>query len=284
MAPTFERTVDPVTHPILKSHVIDGKAVLPMSLHLEWLAHAAIHGNPGMAFHGFNDLRVTSGVQIDAGSQVFLKAFAGKGVKQDKSLVVPVQLRSKRKDGREAIHSRAEIVLMSSLPSPPPADKSPTVKPVSYPVAQAYKDFLFHGTALRGIEKIEGSSESAFIGTALTAPSPADWFLSPLRSSWIAEPLVLDSSFQMMILWTQMQHDSGSLPCFAGRYRQFRKTFPAGPVTVVIRVRRDDGTFARADIDYLDAEGRVIAQMQDYECVMEKTLNAAFKKNQLARS
>ncbi|MCE9567577.1 MAG: SDR family NAD(P)-dependent oxidoreductase [Planctomycetes bacterium] len=283
MVATFERTVDPVTHPILRSHVLDGKAVLPMSLHLEWLAHAALHGNPGMTFHGFNDLRVTSGVQIDSSGPVQLRAFAGKGVKQDKSLVVPVQLRSKRKDGREAIHSRAEIVLMSSLPSPPPADKPPTVKPVSYPVAQAYRDFLFHGTALRGIEKIEGSSESAFIGTALAAPSPADWFLSPLRSSWIAEPLVLDASFQMMILWTQKQHESGSLPCFAGRYRQFRKAFPPGPTTVVIRVRRDDGTFARADIDYLDAEGRVIAQMQDYECVMEKSLNEAFRKNQLAR-
>ncbi len=284
MSPAFDRAVDSITHPILKSHVIDGKAVLPMSLHLEWLAHAALHGNPGLVFHGFNDLRVTSGVQIDASGPVQLRAFAGKGVKQDKSLVVPVQLRSRRKDGREAIHSRAEIVLVAGLPSAPPADSPPVVGTVSYSVSQAYREQLFHGSAMRGIERIQGISESAFIGTASPAPAPADWFLSPLRSSWIAEPLVLDASFQMMILWTQAQHETGSLPCFASRYRQFRKTFPTGPTKVVIRVRRDDGTFARADIDYLDADGRVIAQMQDYECVMEKTLNAAFRKNQLARS
>jgi len=284
MVQTFERTVDSITHPILKSHVLDGKAVLPMALHLEWLAHAALHGNPGMVFHGFNDLRVTSGVQIEASVPVQLRAFAGKGVKQDKLLVVPVQLRSKRKDGRETIHSRAEIVLVSGLPSPPPADSPPSVSPVSFSIAQAYREQLFHGTAMRGIERIEGISESAFVGTATRSPSPADWFLSPLRSSWIADPLVLDASFQMMILWTQSQHDSGSLPCFAGRYRQFRKTFPATPTKVVIRVRRDDGTFARADIDYLDVDGRVIAQMQDYECIMQTTLNEAFRKNQLARS
>jgi malonyl CoA-acyl carrier protein transacylase len=283
MTPTFERTVDPVTHPILKSHVLDGKAVLPMALHLEWLAHAALHGNPGYLFHGFNDLRVTAGVQIDASGPVQVRAFASKPVKQDKLLVVPVQLRSKRKDGRDTIHSRAEIVLTSALPTPPPADRPPTVQPVTYSVAQAYREQLFHGAAMRGIERIEGMSATAFIGTALPAPIPGDWFLSPLRSSWLADPLVLDVSFQMMILWTQGQHQTGSLPCFAGRYRQYRKTFPSGPTTVVIRVRRDDGIFARADIDYLDAEGRVIAQMQDYECVMEKTLNEAFRKNQFGR-
>ena len=39
---------------------------------------------------------------------------------------------------------------------------------------------------------------------------------------------VLDASFQMMILWSFAQHGAGSLPCFAGRYRQFRRSFPAG--------------------------------------------------------
>jgi hypothetical protein len=49
----------------------------------------------------------------------------------------------------------------------------------------------------------------------------------------------------------------------------------------VVRVTRDNGAFARADIDYLDAEGGVVAQMQDYECMIEKTLNQAFGRNQL---
>ena len=35
---------------------------------------------------------------------------------------------------------------------------------------------------------------------------------------------------------------------------------------------RDNGKFARADIDYLDADGQVVAQMQDYECVIDRQL------------
>ena len=126
-------------------------------------------------------------------------------------------------------------------------------------------------------------SDSAFVGVALPAPPPAEWLRVPLRSAWVADPLVLDASFQMMILWTLSRHETGSLPCFAGRYRRYRRSFPTERPTVAIRVRRDDGKFARADIDYLDPDGRVVAQMQDYECVMEKSLAQAFRKNQLVR-
>jgi len=278
----FERSVDTQSHPVLKAHVIDGRVVVPMAVQLEWLAHAALHGNPGLVFHGFNDLRVTSGIQIEPAGTVPLRAMAGKAVRQDKLYVVPVELRGKRKDGRDVIHARAEIVLVAALPAAPPADPPPAVTPYSIPVSRAYQELLFHGPELQGIERVEGLSDSAFIGTAYPAPPPADWFRLPLRSGWVTDPLVLDASFQMMILWTQAQHASGSLPCFVGRYRQFRRSFPADPVTVVIRVRRDDGKFARADIDYLDRDGRVIALMQDYECVIERSLNQAFRKNQIS--
>src|SRR5205085_1251495 len=171
----FERSVEVATHPVLKSHVIDGRAVLPMALHLEWLAHAALHGHPGLVFHGFNDLRVTQGVTVEATAAVGLRAFAGKAAKQDRLFVVPVELRGRRKDGREVIHSRAEIVLAAALPKPPPADRPPAVGAAPFTVEQAYSDVLFHGPDLRGIERIDGSADDAFIGAALAAPPPADW-------------------------------------------------------------------------------------------------------------
>jgi hypothetical protein len=149
-------------------------------------------------------------------------------------------------------------------------------------VDEVYRYFLFHGPDLYGIETADGLSDTAFTGTAYPAPAPAEWFANPLRSAWVADPLVLDASFQMMILWSFAQHGAGSLPCFAGRYRQYRRAFPAGPVRVAIRVTRDNGSFARADIDYLDADGQVVAQVQDYECVIDRQLDAAFRKNQLA--
>ena len=125
-------------------------------------------------------------------------------------------------------------------------------------------------------------AEGALIGTVYPAPSPSEWFLEPLRGTWTADPLVLDASFQLMILWSYSQHGAGSLPCFAGRYRQYRRAFPAAPVRVVIRITRDNGSFARADMDFIDqADGSIIAQLQDYECVIDPQLNQAFRRNQL---
>jgi NAD(P)-dependent dehydrogenase (short-subunit alcohol dehydrogenase family)/acyl carrier protein len=279
----FERAVDLPTHPVLRSHVIDGRAVLPMALHMEWLAHAALHGNPGLVFHGFNEMRVTNGVMLEDGATSTVRVYAGKAVKRDSGLFhAPVELRGKRRDGRDVIHSRGEVVLTASLPKAPLFDRTPEVQPYPHPLDEIYRYFLFHGADLHGIERVEGMAEAAFVGTAYPAPTPGEWMTSPLRGGWVMDPLVLDTSFQMMILWSYAQHGAGSLPCFAGRYRQYRRAFPAGPVRVVVRVTRDNGSFARADIDYLDPmDGNVIAQIQDYECVIDPQLNQAFRRNQL---
>jgi len=281
LAAVFERTIDVESHPILRSHVLDGRAVLPIALHIEYLAHAALHGHPGLVFHGFNDLRITQAIKLDADEALTVRAFAGKAMRQDKLFVVPVELRGKAKGGREMLKSRAEIVLTAKLPAPPAADRPPVVAPYPHSVERAYSEFLFHGPDLHGLESIIGAGELAFLGTANAAPPPAEWFLYPLRSSWIADPMIVDCSFQLMCLWSRFQHQHGSVPNFVGRYRQFRRAFPEGPVSLVVRITRDNGTFARADIDYLDPDGQVIAQVQDYECVIEKSMNQAYRRNQL---
>lgn len=281
LALSFERIVDVTSHPVLRSHVLDGRAVLPMAIHLEWLVHAAMHGNPGLLFMGLDNLRITSGVQIDADGAATLRALAGRPTKTEKHYVVPVEIRGRRKDGKDLIHSRADVLLTESLPRAPLPESTPALQPYPHPVDEVYKYFLFHGPDLQGIDRIEGLTELAIVGTAFVAPSPVEWFAQPLRSNWVADPLVLDSCFQMLILWSFAQHGAGSLPCFAGRYRQYRRQFPTGPIKVVARITRDNGTFARADIEFLDPDGQVIAQMQDYECVIDAQLNMSFRRNQL---
>ena len=160
-----------------------------------------------------------------------LRALAGKAVKQDKLFLVPVELRGKRRDGRDVIHSRAEIVLAAALPKA--AGRRPRRRPSSRTRTRSTRCTGTSCSTARTCTASSGSTgcpDAAFIGTAYPAPPPAEWFDSPLRSAWVADPLVLDASFQMMILWSFAQHGAGSLPCFAGRYRQYRRAFPAGPV------------------------------------------------------
>src|SRR5262249_33758629 len=48
LSPVFERQIDVATLPVLRSHVIDGRPVVPMALILEWLAQGALQRNPGL--------------------------------------------------------------------------------------------------------------------------------------------------------------------------------------------------------------------------------------------
>ena len=63
----FEREIGVKQVPILKDHVLNGRAVVPLALIVEWMAHGAVHKNPGLRFHGFDDLRVLKGLTLDAG-------------------------------------------------------------------------------------------------------------------------------------------------------------------------------------------------------------------------
>jgi acyl transferase domain-containing protein/NAD(P)-dependent dehydrogenase (short-subunit alcohol dehydrogenase family) len=277
----FEKTLDLASHPILRDHVLDGRPVLPLALTLEWLAHGALHQNPGLVFHGCNDLRVLHGVILGE-TQVTVRVVAGKAVRSDGLFLVPVEFRSTH-DGREVLHARAEVVLTTDLPPAPDAREAPAGRPYPRGLEEIYQDLLFHGPEFQGIEKVEGCDERGISACIRCAPPPAVWIRNPLRQKWLADPLVLDASFQMMILWSAEQHAAPSLPCRAARYRQFRRSFPVDGVRVVIRVTRSNDLHALADIDYLDGNGRVVARMEDYECAMDPGLRKAFRRRELVQ-
>ena len=280
LALVFEHVLSLDEHPFLGSHVIDSRAVLPMAVHLEWLAHGALHNYPGWQFHGCNQFRILNGIHVEEHLPASLRVVAGKATRQDGLQLIPMELRG-RKQGREVIHSRAEIVLTTKLPNGDAPTPVGELDRYPHAIESIYREFLFHGKFLQSIETIEGSSEHGFVGWSRTAPEPTRWMDHPLRGSWIADPLVIDASFQMMILWTYAYQGSGSLPCFIRNYRQYRKSFGPGAVRIQIQVTRATGALTQADIDFVDAEGNLIARINDYECVVDPTLNEAFRKNKI---
>ncbi len=278
----FERVVERTTHPILESHILDGRPVLPTVLILEWLAHGALHQNPGLQFHGCDELRILHGVILDGDNAPTLRVDAGKANKRDGLYVVPVELRSSRADGREVLHARADIVLANQLPSAPAPLHPLHANPYVRTMAETYRQMLFHGPDFQGIERIETCGPQGVVGVVRAAPPPSEWLHQPLRQRWLADPLVLDCSFQMMVVWSQEIHNVPSLPCLLTRYRQYERSFPAGDVRVVVRITRDHDALALADIDYLDERGQLIARLEGYECVLDAALRRAFARQPLA--
>jgi hypothetical protein len=278
----FERFLDLASHPVLESHILDGRPVLPTVLILEWLAHGALHQNPGLLFHGCNDLRILHGVILDGDTTPTLRINAGKAIRREGFFVAPVELHGIRTGGRDVLHARAEIVLTSQLPTAPSPAPIQNSLPYNRTPEEVYQNLLFHGPDLHGIEQIEGCGEQGIVARVTTSPSPSEWIQHPLRQRWLADPLALDCSFQLMVVWSQEQRGAPSLPCHIAHYRQYQRTFPAASVRVVAHVTRASDLHALADIDYLDERGQVIARLERYECVIDPALRRAFSRKLLA--
>jgi acyl carrier protein/NAD(P)-dependent dehydrogenase (short-subunit alcohol dehydrogenase family) len=279
----FDLDVSIEQYPFLTSHVIDGKAVLPMAVMIEWMAHAAIHNNPGLRFHGFNDLRVLKGATLEQGQTHSLQVMTGKAIKSGGVHVVPVELSGMTAGGQQFVHSRARIVLAARLPEGKSAMERLEMQPYSRSVDEIYQpDRLFHGPDFHGIRELIGCSAEGIASMVRPAPQPDQWIKQPLRNSWLSDPLALDSSFQMMILWSFERYKAGSLPVFAGRYRQYQEAFPATGAEIRVHVTSQSDSKAAAEIDFVDpASGALIARIEGYECVIDASLNASFQRNKL---
>ncbi|QWV95388.1 SDR family NAD(P)-dependent oxidoreductase [Geomonas oryzisoli] len=283
LSEAFSLTLTVPEYPFLRSHVLDGKAVLPMAVIVEWLAHGALHGNPGFRFHGFNDLRICKGVVFEDNTPFTVNVMAGRAEKRESFWLVPVELSSPGVNGKTILHARAEIVLATKHPEGIRSIKEIPSTPYAPHEGVIYNnERLFHGPDLHGIEQVDGCSAKGIAASVKGAPAPAKWIRRPLRSSWLTDPLVLDSAFQMMILWSFERFGAGSLPCFAGRYRQFQESFPREGVQVVIRVTSESKHGASADMEFLDrSSGKLVARLEGYECVIDPSLKQAFQRNKL---
>jgi malonyl CoA-acyl carrier protein transacylase len=273
----FERTLCVKEFPFLKSHVMNSRAVLPVAVITEWFIHGAIHDNPGLNFLGFDDLRVFKGVTLEPNASIKLQIMAGLANKSGEIEIVPVELRSGK-----TLHARALVILSFNRSEQPaatiqiPTDKHPYNNMDIYTSGQ-----LFHGTDLQGIISVDYCSEQGMVAHVKAAPHPDKWMKKPVRSSWHADPLALDASFQMMILWSFDQLGIGSLPTAIKSYRQYQRNFPKEGTQILIRVNEYTKFRAEASIEFLDNNGGLVARIEGYECVTDASLNDAFKKNEL---
>ena len=276
----FVREVSVEALPFLESHVFNGRAVLPAALMVEWLAQAALHGNPGMAFHGLDNFKVLKGVVLEARQSITVSLRTTAATRRNNLHVVPVRMTSRGDKGREVLHAQADVLLTTeNLPAAP----EPAL--VDIPgggYADAYAlGVLFHGAALHGIERVEGIAERGVAAILKAASAPIKWMTHPLRGTWIADPLALDSAFQMMILWSTAHRGAPSLPSALGSYRQFVSVFPKGGCRAVVAVALGISAIAVATIQFFDRQGNLLASAEGCEFVMDATLRDAFRLNRL---
>ncbi len=275
---TAKREIDINSYPVLGSHILDGKPVVPFALITEWLGHGALHENPGLFFYGLDDMRILSGIKLNNNKKM-IRLMAGKSRKKGSIFEVDVEIRNGIKDGVEMIHSRAKAILTDRPAQPPVFSGLDDIdsKPFPMSIDEIYEKILFHGAQLRGIKEIISYSSNKMAARISSAPQPAKWISNPLRSKWLTDPLVLDCAFQMAIIWSFEKTGAVSLPSYTASYRQYRNGFPSDGVTAVLEVKETTRHKMKCDFTFLDQDNVVVAQLTGYEAIIDNSLINAFK-------
>jgi hypothetical protein len=86
----------------------------------------------------------------------------------------------------------------------------------------------------------------------------------------------------MMILWSAAHSGAVGLPCYVARYRQYRRAFPADGARVALEIVKSTELHALGDLDFLAADGQVIARMDGAECTLDAGLERAYRRNRLS--
>jgi len=278
--PAFDRDVSVRALPCLVSHVMNGRAVLPAALIIEWLAHGALHGNPGLAFHGFDGFKVLKGLVLEGDASAHVTVTAAPPQPRDGLLAVPVQFTSRNGSAKTTLHATAEILLADTLPAAP--NITPAVKRNGILSKSVYGDGrLFHGPDFQCIEALEVCNPANAAALVRSSPAPKHMIAQPLRPAWLADPLALDAAFQLMILWSTAQRAAPSLPCALRSFRQFAAFPKTGGSRVVASITSAETPVAVADLQFFDRDGGLVALGEGYEFVVDANLREAFRQNSL---
>ncbi|ODA30454.1 hypothetical protein A6X21_00520 [Planctopirus hydrillae] len=288
----FDRLLSVNDHPFLDDHVIGGKAVLPLAMMLEWMAHGAAHLSPGMALSGFENVKVMKGVRLSSHELAQLKVQLEPLAEADSSRhtsgwVQPWQARlTSEAAGRTLLHATADVILKGQTIDPPLLSTTYDLRGDSFDrsilPADLYQEWLFHGPLMQGIEQVLACNEQQVSVISRVAEAPRLWMHKPHRHSWLIDPLVLDVVFQMAIVWAWQQRGMPSLPTGIRRIELLQRKWPADGVIVMCRIKKATAHVVSLDVEILNRQGQILARLEGVDSLMDASLKPAFAARRLS--
>jgi len=265
----FTYTVSADKHAYLSDHRLDSCAVMPAAVGLELMAEVVQQTWPDLKVIGARDFVVLHGVILQNDTMP-IRISARQENHLDSARDVTVQIQD---PSEEKGLYKGTIVLADGFDRSENA-ASPIHRLGEFPLSiqDSYEHLLFHGPALRGIEQVHGFGSDGMSAT-LAASSPSRLLRGVTAAQWVIDPLVLDSAFQMCVIWARLNFDVTVLPTRFARFRRFRPL--TGP-----RVRctfkplgTNDRTNFHTSMTFSDEADNVLWQIEDMEFCGSNALN-----------
>jgi acyl transferase domain-containing protein/NAD(P)H-dependent flavin oxidoreductase YrpB (nitropropane dioxygenase family)/NAD(P)-dependent dehydrogenase (short-subunit alcohol dehydrogenase family) len=265
------RVLDPSVDPYLSDHRLDGKPVLPFAMALELMAEAVQAAWPEWRVTGLRDVRLYKGVVLDNGPKPIRLVLRSSAQPNPELPGVNVTAEITGLEDSSLPYYRGTVELGDRLPEAPisgvpwPQGLDPFPKTVE----EGYRDWLFHGPIFRCIDSIEGFSREAIVANLRLSMAEIPWVNT--TQPGLVDPRLWDCGPQLVMLWARAVEGISALPVRFGRYTCYDSGSPARCVVRI--VEKFDGGTVRADVFFLDREGRVAGRVDDLETSGSQALN-----------
>jgi malonyl CoA-acyl carrier protein transacylase len=248
--------------PLLAAHRIEGAAVLPAMMALDWFAGLAEAAWPDADALTLEDFEILAGVSLgaDPRAEVRLRLEAA-GVPGEPGALA---LTLADAEGRARYRAVARVAADDAAARAPNAADWPAWQ---LPLEDAYGGPLFHGRAFRALTTLVASGEDGAEAEAKPAHDAG-------RATGL-DVTCLDAGLQTALLWGLERLGGGSLPTRIARYTRLADARPGAPVRIVLRSRRLDARRARHDIAYRAVDGTLLAVIEGLEMTAAPALARA---------
>ena len=235
-------------HPYLDDHRLAGAPVVPLAAATDlvtWVARSAL----GDAAISVEELELIRG--IDASEEV----------------AVAVCLDGKV-DGTAAVEIYAGGELAYRAKARAGGEVSPVTlrgddEALPFDVPTFYRAHTFHGPRLAGIDAIERMTSQGIAGVVHPTPVAA-WIPGSDRETWAADPLILDSSFQLAGYWALVHHRRAGFPI---GFERFTVLAPFGdqPLRCCLVLDEAEEDRFRCTLRYERLDGTAVAIVERLE-------------------
>jgi NAD(P)-dependent dehydrogenase (short-subunit alcohol dehydrogenase family) len=270
----FVRTLDVKHDLFLNDHQLDGNPVLPMAMALEMMAEVVQQGLPERKIVRIQSLQVLKGIVLNNPTcriRISARTHAAAS-KADGIMEIDTEIAELERPDHPCYRAIVHAGKQSPQPSGYDHGMLSQLSPFPLPVDEAYKRWLFQGSYFQGISAIDGFNDHGICGL-LSPSAPARAFAKDGRGQWLIDPVILDSSLQLAILWERAFYDMTPLPARFACYHRFDSP-PAGPVYCYVYTRPSlDGHILTGDFYYLDSSGRVFGILEQMESSCTRDFN-----------
>lgn len=135
---------------------------------------------------------------------------------------------------------------------------------------------LFHGDSLQGIKQVVRCDEQGLqLHCVITAKAAQQKGLTSLEQSNV---FANDLVYQAMLVWVREQMGLGSLPSATAQWAFYREVALDEPFDLLLEVTEQSQSQCIAEVQLIDANGLVIADVKGVKVTASASLNHVFKQ------